>query len=245
MIGSRDNGFTGDNVLAMVDSDLGRIYVHKKSAARRFIARWKNGDVHITMPEGASRADFARAFADMKPQLLRRRSSFGYAEGQIIDLTDAKVIIRRQKIKPRSLIINYGMPQSAILVGSDVDFAEPDTALLISRGLKRIAANLAPTCLIPMGKRLAAEFGCAVNSWSISSGVQTLGTCSARREIKISSACMFLPPELREYIICHELAHLTHFDHSARFHALCNRYLNGRERELISKLHHFKWPISR
>ena len=31
--------------------------------------------------------------------------------------------------------------------------------------------------------------------------------------------CVFLPYRLREYIICHELAHLTHFDHSAEFHA--------------------------
>ncbi len=245
MIGPRDSGFAGGAALTFVDPDLGRVYVCEKRAARRFIARWKDSEVHITIPPGASRADFARAFAELKPGLLRRRQSLSYSEGMIIDLTEAKVVIGRQNLKPRSLIVNFSAAQSAILVGNDIDFAEHETTLLISRGLKRIAANLAPSSLIPRGKELAAKHGCSVNSWSISSGVKTLGTCSARREIKISSACMFLPPELRDYIICHELAHLTHFDHSPRFHALCDRYLNGREKELISKLHRFRWPISR
>lgn len=226
-----------------MDFDLGRVFVTEKGAARRFIARWKGAAVHITVPPGTTSGEFARAFSELKPRLLRRRPSLQYHEGQLIDLTEAKVLIGRQQLKPNSLIVNFALPQPAILVGSGIDFCDPEATSLISRGLKRIAANMAPSALIPRGKELAALHGCEVASWSISSGMKTLGSCSSRRDIKISSACMFLPPDLRDYIICHELAHLTHFDHSPRFHALCDRYLSGQERALIARLNRFPWPV--
>ena len=32
-------------------------------------------------------------------------------------------------------------------------------------------------------------------------------------------------------------------NHSAAFHALCNTYLGGREKQLEAQLKHFPWPI--
>ena len=54
---------------------------------------------------------------------------------------------------------------------------------------------------------------------------------------------MFLPQDLVDLIICHEFAHLRHLNHSAAFHALCNTYLGGREKELETQLKHFPWPL--
>ncbi|MDE6813007.1 MAG: M48 family metallopeptidase, partial [Duncaniella sp.] len=73
-----------------------------------------------------------------------------------------------------------------------------------------------------------------------------LGTCYPRlRRIRLSYLNVFLTPELRDYIICHELAHLTEPGHTPAFHALCDRYCLGRERELIRRLHTYPWPIER
>ena len=56
---------------------------------------------------------------------------------------------------------------------------------------------------------------------------------------------MFLPEPLVRYIICHELAHLTHMNHSPEFHALVNTYTNGQEKVLEQQLKRFVWPIVR
>jgi predicted metal-dependent hydrolase len=54
---------------------------------------------------------------------------------------------------------------------------------------------------------------------------------------------MFLPEHLIRYIICHELAHLTHMNHSPEFHALCNQYCDGQEKQLEQQLRQFRFPI--
>lgn len=81
--------------------------------------------------------------------------------------------------------------------------------------------------------------------WIISSGFRTLGSCSSSGLISLSHILVFLPEELRDYIILHELAHLSEMNHSARFHALLDSYLDGRESQLRSRLRSFPWPILR
>ena len=54
---------------------------------------------------------------------------------------------------------------------------------------------------------------------------------------------LLLPEHLVRYVICHELAHLKHFDHSPAFHALCDSYLGGREREYQAEMKQFRWPV--
>ena len=46
------------------------------------------------------------------------------------------------------------------------------------------------------------------------------GSCNARGEIRLNWRLVQLPPTLAEYVVAHEVAHLVHFDHSARFHSL-------------------------
>jgi hypothetical protein len=56
---------------------------------------------------------------------------------------------------------------------------------------------------------------------------------------------VFLPQELRDLIILHELAHLSEMNHSPRFHALLDTYLDGREALLRNLLRNYAWPILR
>ncbi|HWH15419.1 MAG TPA: SprT family zinc-dependent metalloprotease [Miltoncostaeaceae bacterium] len=53
------------------------------------------------------------------------------------------------------------------------------------------------------------------------------GSASGRGEISLNWRLMMAPPEVGEYVVVHELAHLVHMDHGPRFWALVRRHLPG------------------
>ncbi|MEO9599152.1 SprT family zinc-dependent metalloprotease [Parasphingorhabdus sp.] len=46
------------------------------------------------------------------------------------------------------------------------------------------------------------------------------GSCSGRKAIRLSWRLVMAPPHVRRSVVAHEVAHLTHMDHSRRFYAL-------------------------
>lgn len=57
------------------------------------------------------------------------------------------------------------------------------------------------------------------------------GSCSDRRAIRINWRLVQAPDAVRRSVVAHEVAHLTHFDHSPAFHALLGELFEGELRE--------------
>ena len=53
------------------------------------------------------------------------------------------------------------------------------------------------------------------------------GSCSDRRTIRINWRLVQAPDFVRRSVVAHEVAHLTHFDHSPAFHALLAGLFDG------------------
>lgn len=51
------------------------------------------------------------------------------------------------------------------------------------------------------------------------------GSCSGKRNLNFNYRIVYLPPELADYIITHELCHLKEMNHSPRFWALVSQTL--------------------
>lgn len=49
------------------------------------------------------------------------------------------------------------------------------------------------------------------------------GSCSKKGNLNFNYKIVFLPPDIADYIIAHELCHLAEFNHSERFWALVAR----------------------
>lgn len=54
----------------------------------------------------------------------------------------------------------------------------------------------------------------------LSSPTSRWGSCNSKREVRLNWRLVHYPPQLIEYVIAHELAHLVEMNHSARFWAV-------------------------
>lgn len=83
---------------------------------------------------------------------------------------------------------------------------------------------------------LAALHGFRYGRVSIRASRTRWGSCSARNDLSLSLFLMTLPPHLRDFVILHELCHTVHHNHSAAFHALLDRCVEGHEARLRREL---------
>lgn len=224
---------------------LGEVRLIVRRSASRFIARWKDNRVVLTVPCGMTESQIMEALSELAPRLLATRHDVMFFPGQELRFDGFCIKIGVQNVAPRSVTVVSRGEGASICVGSELDFSAASTASLISRAMISAAKNRAPEVLLPRAKAIARELGCQPSAWTITSGKRILGKCSACGTVSLSYMNMFLPPELRDYIVCHELAHLSEMNHSPRFHSICDRYCGGREREFKEALRNFKWPLNR
>ena len=88
-------------------------------------------------------------------------------------------------------------------------------------------------------REIAAEAGIEVGGVTIKNISSRWGSCSARRHINLSLWLMLAPPHLIDYVILHELVHLSEMNHGPRFWALLDTYTEGRARQLDREMKQF------
>ena len=66
---------------------------------------------------------------------------------------------------------------------------------------------------------LSARMGVSPRSVSIREYRSQWGSCNARGDVRYNARLILAPRDVLEYVVVHELAHLIHLNHSARFWA--------------------------
>jgi len=66
----------------------------------------------------------------------------------------------------------------------------------------------------------AAAAGTTAKSVSVGDAGTRWGSCSSQGRIRLSWRLILAPRAVRRYVVAHEVAHLVHLDHSAKFKAL-------------------------
>ena len=79
--------------------------------------------------------------------------------------------------------------------------------------LRTLAAHALPARLL----ELARIHGLAVSAVTIRNQRTRWGSCSPSGRISLNWRLVQVPPEVRDYVLLHELTHLRHLDHSPRF----------------------------
>ena len=82
----------------------------------------------------------------------------------------------------------------------------------------------------------AQRMGVEPSGIRITSAEKRFGSCSGKNSLCFSYRIMMYPPEVIDYVIVHELAHIRHHDHSRNFYAFVESILpNYRQYEAILK----------
>ena len=98
----------------------------------------------------------------------------------------------------------------------------PDTVRPVVEGWYRRQAWL----YLPLRLRqLAQQVGLGPSRITVRSQKTRWGSCSTRGTISLNWRLMMIPSTLVDYVLTHELCHLQHLDHSARFWALLGKLI--------------------
>jgi predicted metal-dependent hydrolase len=67
---------------------------------------------------------------------------------------------------------------------------------------------------------LSAKLGVPTPPLTLSNAQSRWGSCNSRGEVRLSWRLVQAPPNIINYVICHELAHLKQMNHSPKFYAV-------------------------
>jgi predicted metal-dependent hydrolase len=115
-------------------------------------------------------------------------------------------------------------------------------------GLRAWLLRAARLRLTPRVAALAAATGVRYSQVSVRRQRSRWGSCSARGTISLNCCLLFQRPEVVDYLIVHELMHVKHMNHSARFWQAVERHCTEwrvLDRELVQGWRHVpRWVFS-
>ena len=217
------------------------VEVRRLAHARRLTLRLApdGSAVRVTIPRWAPTAE-ALAFA---------RSRAEWLEAQLARLPEPSALLPGGVIAwrgtPRALIHRPDGARRVRLLDDELHLGGPTESLAsrLRRWMQAEARQLFATDLADYAPRA----GVPLPALALSNAQRRWGSCSATGIVRLNWRLGMAPDAVRRSVVAHEVAHLVHFDHSPRFHALldtlyedeieaANRWLKRHGRSLYAPL---------
>jgi predicted metal-dependent hydrolase len=186
------------------------------------------GVLKVTHPRGM-RASAALAWAAsqkrwVEQQLDKVPPPEPFAPGARIPIEGSEVEILWSPDRPRTPRLDGA---HLVCGGPEAGLARRIELFLRRRALDALSRDTAEIAAAAGMKAIAASVGDARTRW---------GSCSSKGSIRYSWRLILAPPEVRRYLVAHEVAHLRHLDHSKQFKALEQELFGGDTRSAESLL---------
>lgn len=191
------------------------VTLRRSARARRLSLRISrlDGRASLTLPNRVSERE-GMAFLREREDWLRKHLSD--IEPEVATKIGGTVLFKGQ-----DLPLVAGDVKRAKLVGGALILPDdPD------RVGKRVAAFLklqARDALADASDRYSAALGKPYGRISLRDTRSRWGSCSSAGDLMYSWRLIMAPPQVLDYVAAHEVAHLQHMDHSARFWAAVER----------------------
>jgi predicted metal-dependent hydrolase len=220
---------------------------HSRRARRVAVRIGMGGQVELVVPRGVSeqqarafldsRADWVRHHVDRRCRALPPAEEFPPRTLAIPLLGESWRVFRsggegRPRLLANGQVANDGAPAAR---GGVLELRGNGTAADWRRCLLAWLRRRALDSLAPMLCAEAGRHGFSFSTIGIRRQRTRWGSCSARGAISLNLALLFQPHDVVRYLLCHELAHTRHMNHSRRFWQ-CVASCEPRWRELDAAL---------
>lgn len=190
------------------------VILRRNASARRMTMRLApdGSEVRITLPHWGRTADaleFARSKAQwLAAQLDALPAPMLLGDGAGVPYAGLELTLRHDPAGPRRV----RLAGEELHVGGPGESLVPRLARWLESEARRLLADdLAEYC---------ARAGQPVPRLMLSRARRRWGSCAGDGTIRINWRLIMAPAPVRRSVVAHEVAHLVHFDHSPRFHAL-------------------------
>lgn len=198
--------------------------------ARRLRLRFDeaSGILKLTCPWRTSRRSALawalgqRAWIDA--QLARAAPAEPFEPGASIPIEGRETLIQWSESARRT----------PVLAGGELRCGGPQAG--IARRVELFLKRLALDTMSREVAEYAATAGVRARSVSVGDAGSRWGSCSSQGRIRLSWRLILAAPEIRRYVVAHEVAHLAHLDHGAGFKALEARLFGPGLSEATAKL---------
>ena len=208
---------TGRSEAALEAALPAPIEIRPLKTAKRMRLRFDeaSGVLKLTCPSRMSRRTALSWALDQREwieaQLSRAAPAEPFAPGATIPIEGEDIRI----------VWDASAPRTPSLADGQLRVGGPQAGLA-----RRVETFLKRQALSTMSREVeeyasAAEVAAA--SVSVGDAGSRWGSCSSQGKIRLSWRLILAPPDVRRYVVAHEVAHLVHLDHSARFKALESR----------------------
>lgn len=232
-----------------IDKEFGKVVVTLRRGMKNVRCRWRGNRLYMSAPYGMEKQLEGLVDADRDKIRALNHQKITFHDGQVIPCFHTTLTISTDAKLTNNCVAHGIDPADGVSlymrVPADLDLENDAATRALSKVISLLFGRIAHRYLIPYAQSEAARLGLKPRGFEIGKGTVKLGHCTRGGVIQLSRHLMLLPEPLVQYVVCHELAHLTHMDHSPAFHALLDSYLNGRSAELDRQIAHFPWPILR
>jgi predicted metal-dependent hydrolase len=197
----------------VIGGEVLEVVFRRHAQARRLVLRLNPSGTGliVTVPNGVSRGralDFTERSRGWIEERIRSRGGLiRLANGHIISLRGVSHEIRH--VDSRRGVVSLDPACGLILV--------PGDPAHVTRRLLDFLKSEAREDLIQASRRYATLMDVSFRRITIRDQRSRWGSCSSAGELSYSWRLILTPDYVLDYVAAHEVAHLRHLDHSARF----------------------------
>ncbi len=210
-----------------------------KNNGKHATARFKDGRIIIRIPRWIPKQERTRMYNHLKRDSIRLIETGRWKERKRLRLKDGAIL----KILGKEYVIKIirGNKSGLRIEGNIIAASGPEGADGAAKKLRKL---FLPEIKQRVKMLNVRYFGFDIKSISLRNTKTIFGSCSRDGRISLSTRLLFVPPEILDYVIIHELAHAKIKNHNKSFWKLVEKALPDYiERKLWLRKNNVEIPV--